>query len=124
MYLVSGGKYELSVKGYVDASFQTDLDKSRYQFGFMFTLNGGVVTWSSYKQETIVDSIIESQYITTNEVTKEAVWLKKLLIYLGIVPSIVEPVEIFSDNEGAVVLTKEPRDHKCMMHIKRKFHLI
>ena len=30
---------------------------------------------------------------------------------LGVVPSIKQPMEIFFGNEGAVALTKEPKDH-------------
>ena len=33
-------------------------------------------------------------------------------------------MEIFYDNEGAVALTKEPRDHGRSRHIDRKYHFI
>lgn len=84
----------------------------------------GVVTWRSSKQETIVDLTTESMYIAANEADKEAVWLKKFINDLSVVPSIAELVEIFCDNEGAIILTKEVRDHKSIRHIKRNFHLI
>jgi hypothetical protein len=35
---------ELDVKGYNDASFQTDADNSKLQSGFVFYLNGGAVS--------------------------------------------------------------------------------
>ncbi len=44
-FLIYGGEEELSVKGYTDASFQTDKDNSRSQSGFVFCLNGGAVSW-------------------------------------------------------------------------------
>ncbi|KAL4303932.1 hypothetical protein GQ457_10G009810 [Hibiscus cannabinus] len=37
--LVGGGEEELRIKGYTDASFQTDKDDSRSQSGFVFCLN-------------------------------------------------------------------------------------
>ncbi|KAK8555331.1 hypothetical protein V6N12_009479 [Hibiscus sabdariffa] len=40
-FLVYGGEEQLSIKGYTDASFQTDKDDSRSQSGFVFRLNGG-----------------------------------------------------------------------------------
>ncbi|KAK8540294.1 hypothetical protein V6N12_046581 [Hibiscus sabdariffa] len=43
VFLVFGGKEQLSIKGYTDASFQTDKDDSRSQSGFVFCLNGGAV---------------------------------------------------------------------------------
>jgi hypothetical protein len=52
---VFGGEEELVLKGYNDASFQTDADDSKSQFDFVFCLNGGAVSWKSSKQDTIVD---------------------------------------------------------------------
>jgi hypothetical protein len=50
MFLVYGGKKELVVTGYTDASFQTDPDELKSQSGFVFTINGGAVSWKSSKQ--------------------------------------------------------------------------
>ena len=49
MFLVYGGVEELSVKGYTNASFQTDRDDSCSRSGFVFLLKGGVVSWRSSK---------------------------------------------------------------------------
>ena len=51
MFLVYGGEEELVVRGYADASFQTDRDDCRSQFGFMYVMNGGAVSWMSSKQD-------------------------------------------------------------------------
>jgi hypothetical protein len=48
-FLVFRGDKELVVKGYSDASFPTDADDSKSQFGFIFHLNGGAVSWKSFK---------------------------------------------------------------------------
>ena len=124
MVLVLGGSDELKVSGYTDASFQTDRDSGRSQSGWVFLLNGGAVTWKSSKQETVADSTCESEYIAASEASKEAAWLKNFIGDLGVVPSIQEPVELFCDNEGAVALAKEPRDHGKSRHIERKYHYI
>ena len=39
MFLVYGGDEELVGKGYVDASFDTDLDDSKSQTGYVYMLN-------------------------------------------------------------------------------------
>ena len=49
MFLLYGGDKELIVNGYVDASFDTDPDDSKSQTGYVFTLNGGAVSWCSSK---------------------------------------------------------------------------
>ena len=55
-FLVYVGEEGLGVKGYMDASFQTNLDDSRSQSGYVFLVNGGAVSWKSYKQESVADS--------------------------------------------------------------------
>ena len=55
----------------------------------MFTLNGGAFSWKSSKQEMTANSTTELEYIAASEVAKEAVWIKKLITELGVVPSIV-----------------------------------
>ncbi|KAL0290744.1 UNVERIFIED_CONTAM: Retrovirus-related Pol polyprotein from transposon TNT 1-94 [Sesamum radiatum] len=48
MFLIYCGG-ELIMEGYCDASFQSDDDDAKSQSGFVFNLNGGVVTWKSSK---------------------------------------------------------------------------
>jgi hypothetical protein len=43
-FLVFGGEEEFDVKGYSDASFQTDADDFKSQSGFVFCLNRGAVS--------------------------------------------------------------------------------
>jgi hypothetical protein len=124
MFLVFGGSEELRISGYTDASFQTDVDDSCSQSGWVFLLNGGAVTWKSSKQPTVAESTCESEYIAASEAAKEATWLQNFIGDLGVVPTISEPIEIFCDNTGAVALTKEPKDHGKTKHIKRKFHYV
>jgi hypothetical protein len=85
-FLVYGGEEELAVVGYTDASFQTDKDDFRSQSGFVFCLNGGAVSWKSSKQETVADSTTEAEYIAASSAAKEAVWIKKFLTELEVVP--------------------------------------
>ncbi|KAK9044498.1 hypothetical protein V6N11_058398 [Hibiscus sabdariffa] len=100
VFLVYGGEEELGIKGYIDASFQTDKDDSRSQSGFVFCLNGA------------------------SEAAKEAVWIKKFISELGVLPSIADAIELYCDNNGAIAQAKEPRSHQRSKHILRRFHLI
>ncbi|KAJ9544557.1 hypothetical protein OSB04_024264 [Centaurea solstitialis] len=125
MFLVFGGtEDEISVTGYSDASFQTDRDDFRSQSGYVFTLNGGAISWKSSKQDTIADSTTEAEYIAASDAAKEAVWLRNFLSDLRVVASISRPIDIFCDNSGAVAQAKEPREHHKSGHVLRKYHLI
>jgi len=123
-FLVYGGEEELVVNGYTDASFQTDKDDFRSQSGFVFCLNGGAVSWKSSKQETVADSTIEAEYIAASEAAKEAVWIRKFVSELGVVPSVSRPMDLYCDNSGAIAQVKEPRSHQKSKHILRRYPLI
>ncbi|KAJ9567714.1 hypothetical protein OSB04_003680 [Centaurea solstitialis] len=125
MFLVFGGSEdEISVNGYSDASFQTDIDDFRSQLGYIFTLNGGAISWKSSKQDTIADSTTEAEYIAASDAAKEAVWLRNFLSDLRVVASVSRPIDILCDNSGAVAQAKEPREHHKSRHVLRKYHLI
>ena len=96
------GDGDLIVEGYSDGSFQSDKDDSKSQSGYIFKLNGGAVSWKSSKQEINIDSTTESEYIAASEVAKEEVWIKKIITELGVVPSIVHPILLYCDNNGAI----------------------
>ena len=123
LFLVYGGE-ELKLQGYTDSSFQSDPDDSRSTSGFLFTLNGGAVSWKSSKQPTTADSTTEAEYIAASDAAKEAVWLKKFITDLGVIPTILDPIPLLCDNNGAIAQAKEPRSHQKSKHILRRFHLI
>jgi hypothetical protein len=78
MVLVYGGcDEELGVKGYVDASFNTDLDDSKFQMRYVFMVNGGMVSWRSCKQSLVAQSTMESEYLAVAEAANEGVWLRR-----------------------------------------------
>ena len=77
----------------------------------MFCLNGGAISWKISKQDTVADSTKEDKYLAASKVAKEAVWIKKFIIGLGVVLSISNPVDLFCDNNGAISQAKEPRSH-------------
>ena len=91
---------------------------------FVFCLNGGVVSWKSSKKETVAHSTMEAEYIAACEAAKEAVWIRKFISDLGVVPSIADPIDLYCDNNGAIAQAKEPRSHYRAKHILRRFHLI
>ncbi len=40
------------------------------------------------------------------------------------VPSIKNPIDLYCDNSGAIILSKEPRSSARTRHVLRKYHLI
>ncbi|KAM1772047.1 hypothetical protein ACFX11_046791 [Malus domestica] len=124
MFLVYGGASELRVEGYTDADFQSDVDDRSSNSGYVFTLNGGAVSWKSKKQSVIADSTTEAEYVATAEAGKEAFWMKKFITELGVVPTITSLVTLYCDNSGAIAQAKEPRAHQKNKHFDRRFNII
>ena len=122
MLIYSGA--DLNPIGYTDSDFMSDKDSRKSTSGSVFTLGGGAVVWRSVKQPNIADSTMEAKYIAACEAAKEAVWLKKFITDLEVVPNMDKPIVLYCDNSGAVANCKEPRSHKRGKHIERKYHLI
>ena len=76
MFLDYGSDKRFVVKGYVDASFDTDPDDSKSQTGYVFTLNGGAVSWCGSKQSVVAGSTCEAEYIAASEAANEGVHIR------------------------------------------------
>ena len=82
------------------------------------------MSWKSSKQPTTADLTTKAEYIASSDAAKEAVWLKKFITNLGIVPTISDPIPLLCDKNGAIAQAKDPSSHQKSMHILRHFHLI
>lgn len=47
------------------------------------------------------------EYIVASEATMEAVWIRKFIDGLGVVPTNKEPKKMNCDNTGAIILANE-----------------
>nr|GFA07180.1 putative retrotransposon protein [Tanacetum cinerariifolium] len=126
MFLVYGGdlKRELRVSCYTDAGYLTDADDIKSQTGYVFVLNGGAVDWKSAKQSIFATSSAEAEYIAAFDASKEAVWVRKFISGLGVVPTIEEPISMYCDNTGAIAIANESGITKGARHFRAKVHYI
>ncbi|GJZ20127.1 retrotransposon protein, putative, ty1-copia subclass [Tanacetum coccineum] len=126
MFLVYGGdlKRELRVSCYTDAGYLTDADDLKSQTGYVFVLNGGAVDWKSAKQSIFATSSAEAEYIAAYDASKEAVWVRKFIYGLGVVPTIEKPINMYCDNTGAIAIAKESGITKGARHFRAKVHYL
>ena len=59
--------------GYSDADWAADLDGRKSTTGYIFTMCGGTVAWSSRLQRDLAQSTYEAEFVCLNEATREAV---------------------------------------------------
>ncbi|GJU49312.1 retrotransposon protein, putative, ty1-copia subclass [Tanacetum coccineum] len=97
----------LRVSCYTDAGYLTDADDMKSQTGYVFILNGGAIVWKSTKQSIFATSSIDAEYIAVFDASKEAVWIRKFIFGLGVVPMIEEPINRYCDNTGAIAIAKD-----------------
>ena len=60
------------------------------------------MSWRSSKQDTVANSTTEAKYIATFDAAKEAIWIKKFITGLGIIPSISDLADLYCDNNRAI----------------------
>ncbi|GJR87487.1 retrotransposon protein, putative, ty1-copia subclass [Tanacetum coccineum] len=94
------------------------------QTRYVFVLNGGVVDWKSAKQSIFATSSAEAEYIAAYDASKEAVWVRKFIYGLGVVPTIEEPISMYCDNTGAITIANESGITKGARHFRAKVHYL
>lgn len=114
----------LMLQGYTDADWQGDLDDRKSTSGYLLTLAGGAISWSSKKQDSVALSSMEAEYIAASEAVKEAVWLKEFLSTLKIVESASNSVVVYCDNQVAINVSRYPKFHSKIKHIEGRYHYI
>nr|GEW70156.1 retrotransposon protein, putative, Ty1-copia subclass [Tanacetum cinerariifolium] len=126
MFLVYEGdlKRELRVSCYTDVGYLTDADDLKSQTGYVFVLNGGAVDWKSAKQSIFATSSAEAEYIAAFDASKEAVWVRKFISGLGVVPTTEEPIIMYCDNTGAIAIANESGITKGARHFYAKVHYL
>ncbi|KAJ9516322.1 hypothetical protein QJQ45_001053 [Haematococcus lacustris] len=115
--LVFGGND--SLQGYCDADYAGDKDTARSTTGYVFTLHGAAISWSSRLQPTVAMSTAEAEYMAASGAVKEAVWLRKLMQHLGLPGSCVN---IMCDNQAALQLLNNPMASARSKHISVHHH--
>ena len=116
--ILAYGEGDLHVDGFINLDFQSNMDDRKSTSGFVFVLNGGVVSWKCSKQ----DITTEVKFVAPCDVTKEIVWKRKFIYELGVVPSIELSIPLYYDNNEAIAQAKEPRSHQKSKHIEHCFH--
>jgi hypothetical protein len=111
------GKTEI----YIDASYRGE--EARSQIWVIAMVANQLVTWYSWRQNTVSLSITEAEYIAYSEIMKDASWTQQFLNELPLMIRMQSLPILYTDNEAANRLSKNYAYHRRTRHIDHKYHL-
>nr|GEY94181.1 hypothetical protein [Tanacetum cinerariifolium] len=79
---------------------------------------------NSFKQSIFATSSAEAEYIAAFDASKEAVWVRKFISRLGVVPTIEEPISMYCGNTEAIAIANESGITKGARHFRAKVHYL
>src|SRR6266540_3511094 len=113
---------DLTPLAYVDADYGGCRDTHHSTSGYVFTMAGGAVTWSSKRQATVALSTVEAEYIAMSRCAQQMVWMQTWLDEVEVTHTM--PDVIKGDSQGAIALAKTTKDHGKVKHIDIRHHYL
>ncbi|OAY26992.2 hypothetical protein MANES_16G063350v8, partial [Manihot esculenta] len=113
------GNGKVVLEGFVDADLSGDMDTSKSTSGYLYTLDGAIVSWMSKLQKCVSMSFTEAEYVAIAKTGKEMIWLTNYLEELG--KKQLDKV-LFSDSQSVMQLVKNPMYYFRTKHIRRRYH--
>ena len=114
--------YDPKLIGFTDLDWGGCPDDCKSTSGYVFAFGTNFFCWNSQKQKVVAQSSAEAEYVAASDATKQAVWLRKVLIDL--VQTQDAPTVIHCDNMSAIAICNNPVFHGKTKHIKLKFHFL
>ena len=106
-------------RAFTDSAHGDSVDTGRSTSGYLLTIGGGAVSWSSRLQSLVAQSTTEAEYIAAVDAGREAVWMRNLLTELGYTLS--GPTVLHMDNQSSISVAKNPEHHGRMKHLDLRF---
>ena len=107
---------------FCDADWASDASDRKSISGYVVTMAGGAVSWSSKKQTSVVLSTAEAEYIAATHVAKQVLWQLSLFTELDF--DIPTTSTIFTDNQAAISISHHPEFHSRTKHIDIAHHFL
>lgn len=79
---------------FTDADWANNLDDRRSISGYVSTISGGAITWSSKKQPTMALSSMEAEYMALANAAHKNLWLRSLFSEINLPPNGPTPIRV------------------------------
>lgn len=111
---------EIKLEGYTDVDWGSNAVDRKSIPGYIHLLANGPITWTSKKQSTVALSSMEAKYMVASLASREAIWLRNLLMELGF--EFDGSTDIHTDNQSAIAFAKNSGLHARGKHIGIHYH--
>ena len=108
--------------GWVDSDFAADPDTRKSMTGYLFSLNGGAVSWRSSRQGGVTLSSAEAEFVAASQAGQEAIYLRALL--RGFNFRQVGATEIWEDNASCIMMSENPANRERTRHVDTRVHYL
>ncbi|GJS79357.1 putative ribonuclease H-like domain-containing protein [Tanacetum coccineum] len=95
-----------------------------YHCGWVFLLNGGAISWPSKKQTCITSSIMESEFVALAAISKEAEWLRNLILEIPLWSKPIAPISIRCDNAATLAKAYSQMYNGKSRHLGMRHNMI
>ncbi|XP_051150330.1 secreted RxLR effector protein 161-like [Andrographis paniculata] len=112
----------LTLSGYSYGDWASDPTGRHSATSFYFFLGDSLISWRSKKQTLVSRSSVESKYRTLTDSTTELIWLRRLLIDIGVPQS--SSMDLHCNSKSAMKMTHNDTFHERTKHIELDFHFI
>lgn len=117
-YLHLGGKTNQKLEAYSDSDWAGDVNSRKSTTGFMISYAGGVISWTSRRQNCVSLSSMEAEYCALTEACQEIVWQRRLLE--DMTENTSEPTTIMEDNQSCIFFAGSGKTTRRSKHIETK----
>lgn len=113
--------HDLRLLAYSDVDFVGCEDDRKSTTRYIFMLAGGAVSWKSEKHKSISSSTMQVEFIACFSTTTQVIWLRNLIKELTIFDFVDRPIQLYCDNNSAVLFVNNNRSLKGSKHMEVKF---
>jgi hypothetical protein len=117
--IVASDTFTDGIKTFVDANWGGEVSQSVH--GFISTVWGAPISWSSKRQTCVARSTCQAEYMALSFASKDAICLFSIL--LSFFPQFPKPL-LLSDNKAAIHISSDCGTRKEHRHVEREFHVI
>ncbi|XP_022569788.1 uncharacterized protein LOC111212509 [Brassica napus] len=104
------------VRAFSDSDWGTCKDSRRSVTGYCIFVGDSLVSWRSKKQDTVSCSTAEAEFRAMWSVTKELIWLTRLIVILK--APFQMPTHLYCDNVSALYIANNSVYHERTKHVE------